>query len=233
MSASSVPWPRWIRERVADALADAVALLLPVACAGCDEPDRALCASCRSALGPRPRRTMTDDIVIVSGLDFDGVAARVIRALKEDGRTSLANALAPALTAAVAAFGHSGAVVVPVPTSRAAYRRRGYRVPETVAARAGIPVARLLRLTRRTADQRGLDRDGRRRNVAGSMRASRAQGLRVLLLDDVVTTGATLAEAARALREGGAEVLGAVTIAATGRRFAHSVHPPDTTRFHA
>jgi predicted amidophosphoribosyltransferase len=107
---------------------------------------------------------------------------------------------------------------VPIPTSGAAFRRRGYRVVELVAARAGLRVVRLLRHTRRTADQRGLDHARRRDNVAGSLRARDAAGLRVLVLDDVVTTGATLAEAARALRASGAEVVGAVTIAATPRR---------------
>jgi predicted amidophosphoribosyltransferase len=109
-------------------------------------------------------------------------------------------------------------VIVPIPTSRAAFRRRGYRVVELVAARAGLRVERLLIHTRRTADQRGLDHASRRHNVAGSLRSRDAAGLRVLVLDDVVTTGATLAEAARALRAAGAEVVGGVTIAATPRR---------------
>ena len=159
----------------------------------------------------------------------------MIRALKEDGRTGLARALAPALRAAVdAAAERAGSgirpgaddamrvVVVPVPTSRAAYRRRGFRVVDLVAKRAAVPVARLLRPARVTADQRGLTRDARQRNVAGSMRATDAAGCRVLVLvlDDVATTGATLAEAARALRAAGAEVVGAAVIAATPRRGA-------------
>jgi predicted amidophosphoribosyltransferase len=155
-----------------------------------------------------------------SGLPFDGVPARVVRALKEDGRTGLARDLAPALRAAVeaAASGSSRPpAVVPVPTSRAAYRRRGYRVVELVARRAGLRTERLLAPSRVTADQRGLDREGRRRNVAGSLRGRGAEGLRVVVIDDVVTTGATLEEAIRALRAAGAHVVGAATIAATPR----------------
>jgi len=206
------------------ALRDALALVLPVACAGCDEPDTTLCEACVELLAPAPRRRYTardsghEGIAVWSGLRFDGVAARVLRALKEDGRTGLARALAPALAAAVAAAGDPAAVIVPVPTSRAAFRRRGYRVVELVAARAGLRVEPLLVHTRRTADQRGLDQDARRRNVAASLRSRDAAGRRVLVLDDVVTTGATLAEAARALRAAGADVVGAVTIAATPRR---------------
>ena len=109
-------------------------------------------------------------------------------------------------------------VLVPIPTSRAAYRRRGYRVIELVARRAGLKTARLLRIVGATADQRGLSREARRRNVAHSLRARGAAGVQVIVIDDVVTTGATLAEAVRALRAGGADVIGAATIAATPHR---------------
>ena len=73
----------------------------------------------------------------------------------------------------------------------------------------------LLVLARRGADQAHLGREARRANAAGSMRACDAAGRRVLLVDDVVTTGATLSEAARALAAAGATVLGAATLAST------------------
>jgi predicted amidophosphoribosyltransferase len=193
--------------------------VLPVTCAGCDEPDIALCESCRLQLQPQARRG-GEGTEIWSGLPFEGVPARVVRALKEDGRTGLARELAPALRAAVdAAVARVGPpiVVVPIPTSRAAFRRRGYRVVELVARRSGLRCARLLVTARVTADQRGLDRAGRRRNVAHALAARDATGMRVVVIDDVVTTGATLEEAFRALRAGGAEVIGAATIAATAR----------------
>ena len=204
------------------ALAEALVLLLPIACAGCDRPDVALCATCTAALIPRPEHRRIDDgegaVPVWSGLRFEGVTARVVRALKEEGRTGLARVLAPALAAAVSQFDTAHAVLVPLPTSRAAYRRRGFRVTELVAARAGLPVERLLRTARRTGDQRGLDREARRRNVTGSLVAHDVAGRRVVVLDDVVTTGASLAEAVRALRDAGAEVVGAATAAATPRR---------------
>ena len=79
----------------------------------------------------------------------------------------------------------------------------------------------MLRQTRRTRDQRELDRDQRARNVAGSMRASETAraGLEVVIVDDVVTTGATIDEAARALRAAGFRPVCAIALAATpGRR---------------
>ncbi|WP_439591503.1 ComF family protein [Microbacterium sp.] len=204
---------------VRHALQDALALVFPVRCAGCDAEDVALCDACVLALGPLVTRRTVTGVDVVSGLRFDGVPARVIRSLKEDGRTGLARALAPALSAAAgAAIGRSSATVVPVPTSRASFRRRGFHVAELVARRSGLRVERLLRTARSTADQRGLDLEARRRNVEGSLVARPVAGRRLVVLDDVVTTGATLAEAVRALRAGGAEVVGAVTIAATPRR---------------
>jgi predicted amidophosphoribosyltransferase len=205
------------------ACADALALLLPVSCAGCDEPDVDLCQRCLLALDPSPSRQVVEApggaIAVSSGLPFEGVAARVMRAIKEDGRTGLARALAPALRTAMTELGAGEAVIiVPLPTSRAAYRRRGYRVPDLIARRAGFRVERLLRQARRTGDQRGLDRAERRRNVDRSLVATGAAGRKVVVVDDVVTTGASLAEAVRALRAAGADVVGAVTVAATPRR---------------
>jgi ComF family protein len=207
------------------ALAEALTLVLPVSCAGCDEMDVALCEACGAQLAPRVARRQLD-APVWSGMPFDGVPARVLRALKEDGRTGLARALAPGLRAAALAAvdAASGSrepddvVFVPIPTSRAAYRRRGYRVVELVARRAGLRCTRLLVPFRSTADQRELGREDRRRNVRNSLRARDAAGVRVVVLDDVVTTGATLQEAVRALRDSGAIVLGAATIAATPRR---------------
>ncbi|WP_194409080.1 ComF family protein [Microbacterium cremeum] len=204
------------------ACADALALLLPVACAGCDEPDTALCEACILALEPRPTHWTLEvpggTVALWSALAFEGTPARVVRAIKEDGRTGLARALAPALEVALARAGAHGARLVPVPTARASYRRRGFRVPDLLIRRAGRRPHRLLTYTRRTGDQRGLDRESRRRNVAGSLRGSPdAAGRRVVVVDDVVTTGATLAEAVRALRAAGADVVAAVTVAATPR----------------
>ncbi len=204
------------------ACADALALVLPVSCAGCDEPDVVLCERCALDLAPAPCLRFVDapggEIAVWSGLPFDGVAARVLRAIKQDGRTALARALAPALAAALACADAADVVLVPLPTSRAAYRRRGFRVPDLLIRRAGLRRRTLLRYARRTADQRGLDREERRRNVHASLVARDAAGLRVVVVDDVVTTGASLAEAVRALREGGADVVAAVTVAATPRR---------------
>ncbi len=212
---------------VVGALRDALALALPVDCCACGVHSRALCGACVDALRPVPARRLVDGGVVVhSGLVYDGVAAAAMRALKEQGRTALARDLAPARWAALgalaAAAGGGDLVVVPVPSSAAAARRRGFAVVELLARRAGVAPVRLLRPARGTADQRGLSRDDRRANVAGSLHAAPAAGLRVVVVDDVVTTGATVREAQRALLAAGAEVVGAAAVAATPLRGAAS-----------
>lgn len=129
----------------------------------------------------------------------------------------LARPLGAALSAVLTPRAREGVLLVPVPTSGAAYRRRGYRVPELLIRRAGHHSHRMLRPTRRTHDQRDLDRGQRARNVAGSMRVVGPQGAgrMVVIVDDVVTTGATIDEAARALRAAGYRPGCAVALAAT------------------
>ncbi|MBB2976307.1 putative amidophosphoribosyltransferase [Microbacterium endophyticum] len=216
--------PIEISDSMRRAFADALTLLFPIECAGCGLHDVALCDLCRAELLPEPIVQETaSGMRVCSGLAFAGVSARIVRAVKEEGKTAtLVRALAPALRHAVddicalsAGTSPDDVVIVPIPTSRAAMRRRGFRVVEMIGKCAGLAPRRILQLTRATVDQRELGRDERQRNVSDSMRASTAAGTRVLLIDDVVTSGATLDEGARAIRAAGGIPLGAATVAAT------------------
>lgn len=198
---------------------EALAFLLAASCPGCDQPGTLLCDRCRQLLEPQPQRLTTPQgLEVRAAMTFDGVPARSIRRLKEDGATMLARPLGCAV-AGILGEAARGAVIAPVPTSRVSFRRRGFRVPELLIRRAGFESRRTLRPVRRTADQRGLGRAARARNVDGSMRAHPAprSHARVVIFDDVVTTGATLDEAARALRAAGWQPVGAVALAATAR----------------
>ncbi len=194
-------------------------------CVGCGTAGTALCEACTAELAPQVVRPPSDVVPLRAGLAFEGVAASVLRAVKEDGQTSLLRRLRPALAAAVDDLRGGPAVprridvVVPVPTTGAAFRRRGFRVPVMLARGTGIPVLRALSYTRRVRDQRGLGAEGRRRNLADALIATRAgRGAAALIVDDVITTGATCAEAARALDAAGFHVVGAVAAEATRRR---------------
>jgi predicted amidophosphoribosyltransferase len=151
----------------------------------------------------------------------------MIVAHKERARTTLTRALGQALAAAVAACGHPGCVVVPVPSAPRAVRGRGHDSTLSLARAAvaelraeGLDVRCMvtLRQARRTADQAALGSAERASNLFGALAAVRpVRDLRIILVDDVITTGASLAEAARALRAAGALVESAAVIAATPR----------------
>lgn len=203
---------------VRNILREVSGFLLAATCAGCDAPGLALCDRCGTALRAEVVSGRTPGgLAVFAGSAFEGVPARVIRAIKEDGTTSLASALAPMVQAAAATADPCGrAAMVPVPTSRSAFRRRGFRVPEVLLRRAGLRPMRLLAPARAVADQRGLTRAQRAANVRGSMRLRRGPGGRdVVIFDDVTTSGATFDEAARVLRASGFRVLAGVAAAAT------------------
>lgn len=208
------------RAGLAAAARDALGLLVPVACAGCGADGRELCPGCRLALDPAdPVVREVEGLPVLSGLVYRDAVRRIILAAK-DGRTVLLDALAPALTTALAGLGVTDGrvLVVPVPSSRAGYRRRGVDPVRRVLRAAGVPVAATLTRGTGTGEQKGLGLADRGRNRVDAFRVRRpVTGARVVVVDDVVTTGATVAAAAAVLRAAGAEVVGAATVAATPR----------------
>ncbi len=215
------------------ALADAWALVAGVDCAGCGASDRALCGTCARGLRSRPLLGELDvhshPLPVTAALPYDGVARRVLLALKEEGRTELARPLARLLRTAVdlAWRGSRAELLVPVPSSWAAAGRRGFDPVALIARRAGLDVTPALRTVRGGAAPQK-SRVLAERLVADASRwrvGPRVRGRRVVLVDDVVTSGATLRAAVLALREAGAEVAGCAAIAATPRRVGASSIP--------
>jgi predicted amidophosphoribosyltransferase len=168
----------------------------------------------------------------VTTAPYDAIMRQLIRAHKERGALALTPFLAGRLATAIGALlqlipeYREGIVLVPVPSTAAAVRERGYDATLAMARRAArilrptlaVRTRRLLRQARPVRDQAGLGADQRAANLRGAFRAVRASsGLAVILVDDVVTTGSSLTEAARALRCGGYRMLGAATVAATQR----------------
>jgi len=166
--------------------------------------------------------------------EYGGVARSVILAHKEQARYALARPLGEALAMAVqATLGPARAAwLCPVPSSRSTVRRRGHdplRRLTTAAARElrrsgyDVRVADALAVVRRPQDQAGLSAQDRAANLAGAFAArsrwaERLTAQPVVVVDDVLTTGSTLAEACRALSSQGIPVLGCAVVAATRRR---------------
>ena len=205
------------------ALLDALSVVAPIECAGCGQPDRALCPACVTALEARVTTHESSGAGTVwAAPTYEQTVRRVILAYKEndrtDARTPLARALAAALDEGRSATGVS--TLVAVPSSRAGLRRRGYDPVSDLLARAGQRSLRVLAPARVAATQKSLAVAERHSNRLGSLRATRSlDGTRMLLVDDVLTTGATLDEAARAVRAAGGEVHGAVVLAFTPKLF--------------
>jgi predicted amidophosphoribosyltransferase len=223
----------------AESLAALLDLLLPADCPGCGAGQPA-CAECLAGLHGPPLRSQAGPVPVWSVAEYGDRTARLVRAWKDGGRHDLGRPLAAALGAALLAGWQDcgappGALLVPVPSGRANRRRRGADLVTVLARRAvdglrrdgaagpdDLRVLPVLRHRRRVADQAGLGVAQRAGNLHGALgvpigRERLVAGRTCLPVDDVLTTGATLAEAARALSCAGAAVPAAAVLARTPR----------------
>ena len=226
----------------AEALAGAERWLLPPACLLCESPvpprqgDALVCDLCRARWEPVPgptcRRCGQPAITdldcrmcaawplglerVRSAVWLSGSARDAVHRLKYEGWWRVAEALAESMRGLEPLTGQVS--LIPVPLGARRLRRRGYNQSERIAAALGarverpVPIDRLRR-RRETGTQTALTPEARLANVAGAFEARGVRGLACVLVDDVFTTGATLAEAASALARAGATRVEAVTFA--------------------
>ena len=206
--------------KIVDAAFD---LFLGGQCHGCGEPGRSPCPSCQLALRPQPEAQLRAalDVPLVSCLEYD-LAMPFVVAFKDRGAWQLTGTIGTVLAASVRCLidnldaGHP--VLVPVPSSPAAVRQRGFDHMATLAnwtaKQLGLRWSPLLSRVGRVSDQVGQGASQRVSNQTGSMRA-RPGAETVVVVDDIVTTGATVVEAVRALKAGGHRVIGVATVADT------------------
>ncbi|NUK16622.1 ComF family protein [Streptomyces lunaelactis] len=200
-------------------------LVLPVACGGCGTARTLLCEECARALyGPAARRARPVPEpaglpMVHAAAPYEDAVRAVLLAHKERGALGLARPLGAALAGAVRASvsrpaGRAGPLLlVPVPSARRAVRARGHDAGRRIAMAAAGELRRggtearalpVLRQRRAVADQSGLTARQRVANLTGALEVVAGggrllEGGRAVLVDDLMTTGASLAEAARAV----------------------------------
>ena len=201
---------------VLPALAD---LVLAPRCAGCGEPGSWFCMPCRDLCDPV---TLAGPLRVRGAGTYGGPLREAIHRLKYGGERGLASELGALLAREVAADLARGApldAIVPVVLHRSRAAVRGYDqarlLAETVAARTALPLRAAIHRVRASRPQVELDRTARAANVRRAFLAEAGSlaGLRVALVDDVATTGATLADAAAAARAAGARHVRAYVVA--------------------
>jgi ComF family protein len=208
-------------------------VLLPPACPGCGREGAAVCAACLPFLARRRDEPTGVPLGLAASQPqglvqlewccaYSGVARASLAALKYDGELRLVEVLAEQMAARWVRAGIGGEMLVPVPVHAARLRQRGFDQAELLARAAGrllkLPVATVLERATRTAAQHSLGRRARAANVGGAF-AVRAgttravEGRWVVLVDDVVTTGATFSGCAAALYAAGAYAVSGLALA--------------------
>ena len=217
-----------------------VDLVLPRRCASCGRGERIVCTGCRAGLilldGPlcarcgAPTAWPVERCAECSGrrlsfvqaraaVRYDGPAPRLVGAWKEHGQRALTRELADVVAAVVAKPRAAQLTFVPGDAERTLWRgaNTAEALARALAVRWELPVLSLVERRRPVGQQRGLSRRERRRNVRDAF-AARPSPTRVAVVDDVYTTGATVAAVGTALRRAGASEIEIVTFARAVRR---------------
>jgi ComF family protein len=228
--------------KIQSTLAGVERWLLPASCLLCSEPiseredDALICDLCRLRWQPLPHpvcdrcgqpsfRGLECRLCVAwpegltrvrSAVWLEGSARDAVHQLKYEGWSRVAEAMAEGMRGLEPLTGQVS--LIPIPLGARRQRQRGYNQSERIAAalgsRIGAPLqANLLQRVRETRTQTALTPEARHANVAGAFRAEPVNGLELVLVDDVFTTGATLAAAAAALSAAGARRVDAVTFA--------------------
>jgi predicted amidophosphoribosyltransferase len=195
--------------------------MFPARCVICAKPPKLICQLCFPLANPAS--FAFESVPAVGSFEYEAELGKVLNGFKDRSLTALADPLATAWLSsfewALSSF-EPDLILVP-PTSRANYKKRGYNpcellVKKTLAKSksklANIPVE-TLSLVRQTKDQTDLNQAERSVNLAGAFRYLRPSCSRVLLADDVLTTGSTLSEMMRAVSAQGSKVVGVCVLA--------------------
>ena len=197
-------------------------LLFPIHCFGCKAFGIEICSKCRKYWNPHFYLQSIEDLTVYSAIRYSPVARSILLGAKENSLHIADELIVDALLNCLHRLPTQvlrNAVLMPVPGSKRAIRKRGrdfiFELTKELSIRSGVPVIPGIKINRRLLDQSGLNAADRKRNING---AFEIDGIspesfkgEILLVDDLVTTGATLLEAKRALNSGGISVNRAIT----------------------
>lgn len=194
-------------------------LLFPIRCYGCGAIGISICSLCRTEWSPHLYSLSVGRMPVHSSILYSPIASKIVLAAKENGLrgadTLIVESIMNVLVRTQLDIAH--VCLVPIPSSALARRRRGRSfivdIVNRVSLELSVPMSNSLELTRKVRDQSGLHAKARAVNMEGAfaLKVGAYPRGNLILVDDVVTTGATLREAARALTSQGLHVLGSVT----------------------
>lgn len=194
-------------------------LLFPVHCFGCNALGIEICSKCRRNWNPHFYVQTIESLTVYSSIRYSTVAKSILLGAKENSLRIADELIIDALVNAVHRLPTPvirRAVMMPIPGSKRAIRKRGRDfiadITKEVSGRTGVPAIQGMKVSRRLLDQSGLSAVDRKRNIyqAFDFVGENIDG-EILLVDDLVTTGATLLEAKRALNDRGFAVNRAIT----------------------
>ena len=204
-------------------------LIFPSRCIGCSQLGISICSICRKNWHPhiykRGLKVLGNDYPVISSIEYSPIASRVLMKSKESNHIAadqlLIKAIAHSLQYFLKKYGSGDLVAIPSRISATRKRGRNFmqEITRSVANLESLEYQELLHHKRAVRDQSQLNSQQRLSNVAGAFSAKtnlaaaagRGNTEPLIIVDDLVTTGATLAEAIRALRTAGFTVIGAVT----------------------
>ena len=195
-------------------------LIFPVRCLGCSALGLSICSQCRRSWHPHIFRSYSRGLPhfpIYSAVQYSPIAGKILLAAKENSLLQadelILHALKRSLFHSVQEQGRG--MLIPIPSRPSIARLRGRQfvleLSQQLSTASHLPTFENLAHIRKVRDQSTLDAKARAENLRGAMTALRYLSGKAILIDDLVTTGSTLEEAARALREKGIEVAAAVT----------------------
>jgi predicted amidophosphoribosyltransferase len=184
-------------------------LMFPIRCLACHKLSEIICTECSMEWQKSNFVTRHNSLTTHSTILYTPVAAKIILAAKENGTSSADELLIDAIIWQIQnrKINLNNIRLVPIPSHKRSIRKRGRNfindITQQISRQTGIPVLDCLNLNGKTIDQSRLNRKQRLENMKGAISMKAVARGELLLIDDVITTGATLKEAARALNSQG------------------------------